>query len=436
MQIYCASRFAYGQDGRPAYTSATGDLVLAIPPNADLKIDVIIEKHLPPLSPIIDNIATYREHIDYVLLRKEIGNRWFKYHDFVRSRRCYGKGVEEAEKLLGQVNLPFSSKGVSDGNRVNSIANNGGVSSAQSTTNDISLENNPTVENKNEPEALRKEAHTNSPHFGINSNEEAPEYILRAQLHDLYLQCLNNLSACYIQVKDFKKAKEICLRLLENDPNNVRGLIRAAKVSLAIHEYEECDACLQRARSIITSQPSTDTSTTGKDMEEGKSLNPASPTSVSYSYSIHEEVKALMDKLRKAKLMYKQKSKKIASNMANYLFKEEEEGAGDLAAGSVTDPCEKEKEKEGEDQAMNKQRGVSRVHDSKNQSSTSSSTSSSSITGDPLSSTIAKGQEQQESFISRMRPSLWMTAASLCVLLISIIVAYSTGVGFVDHQSK
>ena len=35
------------------------------------------------------------------------------------------------------------------------------------------------------------------------------------------------------------------MRVLELEPSNVKALMRAAKASLALHEYEECDVCLK-----------------------------------------------------------------------------------------------------------------------------------------------------------------------------------------------
>jgi len=48
-----------------------------------------------------------------------------------------------------------------------------------------------------------------------------------------------------LSTAQFSKAKEICIRVLEMDPNNIKALLRAARTSLALHDYEECDLCLQ-----------------------------------------------------------------------------------------------------------------------------------------------------------------------------------------------
>lgn len=49
------------------------------------------------------------------------------------------------------------------------------------------------------------------------------------ELFNLYLDCLNNLAACHLNMNDPFKAREACIRVLEMDPHNQRGLLRAAK---------------------------------------------------------------------------------------------------------------------------------------------------------------------------------------------------------------
>ena len=58
------------------------------------------------------------------------------------------------------------------------------------------------------------------------------------------IACLNNLTACYLSMKEYAKAKETCVQALSLEPDNVKALIRASKASLALHEYEECAMCL------------------------------------------------------------------------------------------------------------------------------------------------------------------------------------------------
>ena len=76
---------------------------------------------------------------------------------------------------------------------------------------------------------------------GINEDNETNQDTIQS----LYIACLNNLAACHLSTAQFSKAKEICIRVLEMDPNNIKALLRAARTALALHDYEECDLCLQ-----------------------------------------------------------------------------------------------------------------------------------------------------------------------------------------------
>lgn len=69
-------------------------------------------------------------------------------------------------------------------------------------------------------------------------------------LYEAYVTCLNNLAACYINQKEFLKAKEICTRVLELSPNNIKALLRASKAALALDLYEECELCLNAVLGI------------------------------------------------------------------------------------------------------------------------------------------------------------------------------------------
>mmetsp|Transcript_26876 Transcript_26876/g.25739 ORF Transcript_26876/g.25739 Transcript_26876/m.25739 type:complete len:365 (+) Transcript_26876:21-1115(+) len=75
--------------------------------------------------------------------------------------------------------------------------------------------------------------------------KEAPEDEDYSPLMEVYVTCMNNMAACYLSMKEYTKAKEICVRILQNDPDNVKALLRGAKAALALHEYEECDMCLK-----------------------------------------------------------------------------------------------------------------------------------------------------------------------------------------------
>lgn len=206
--IKCAAKFCYGGTGRPPFGSFP-----AIDPDTNLIFEAEIFEHNAKEA----SSDSIKDILGYISLRKEAGNRWFKYSDFLRAGRCYSKGAQEAEKVYNF------------------------------------------------------------------SNEDS----LQIQIKSIYLTCLNNLAACHLTMGEYYKAKEACLQLLHIDPNNIKGLSRGGKASLAMHDFEECEACLQR---LLRLEP---------DNETGKK----------------EFVK-----LMKAKKSYKDKTKAISKNMAKHLF--------------------------------------------------------------------------------------------------------------------
>ena len=72
----------------------------------------------------------------------------------------------------------------------------------------------------------------------------------KSDVLNAYITCLNNLSACYISQKEYLKAKDVCTQIIELSPNNIKALLRAAKSSLALDLYEECELCLDTVLSI------------------------------------------------------------------------------------------------------------------------------------------------------------------------------------------
>ena len=107
------------------------------------------------------------------------------------------------------------------------------------------------------------------------------------ELVESMIACLNNLSACYISTGDNFKAKEVCTRVLEMDSSNVKALLRAARSSLVLHDYEECEVCLNRVLEI----------------EPDNLLAPKE-----------------LQKLKKAKDEYRKSSNNMAKKMATKLF--------------------------------------------------------------------------------------------------------------------
>ena len=78
-------------------------------------------------------------------------------------------------------------------------------------------------------------------------DEAEKEYFEKAKA--ILMDCLNNIAAVEIRAKEYHLAKEAAVRVLQREPNNFKGLIRAAKAALLdpASSYEEVDAALAAA---------------------------------------------------------------------------------------------------------------------------------------------------------------------------------------------
>ncbi|CAE7387808.1 Fkbp59, partial [Symbiodinium microadriaticum] len=170
----CSWKFGFGPDGRPASASAG-----AIPGNSNLEFEVEILEHVVPASGI-------EGVIQEVAVKKENGNRWFAYGDFLRAGRCFSQGGKASESIL-----------------------------------------------------------TNVDHL-----DDTPQGRSAKKLLQLYLDCINNLAACHLSNKDPFKAREACIKVIEIDRNNQKGLLRAGRASLLLHEYDESKMCFGKLYEI------------------------------------------------------------------------------------------------------------------------------------------------------------------------------------------
>ena len=198
------SKFAYGSDGRCPLSTTTGN---SIPPNSDLEYEILVtcfetEAETKPETETntdadtntnTDNVSVQEFHKQChdinkrVMLRKECGNRWFYYNEYNRASRSYQKGLQIAESFF---------------------------SSLEEVNDDM----------------MDVESYRNL----INSR----------------LSCLNNLSSCHLFNKQYIKAREVCIAVLEIEPTNKKALLRAARASQALHCYEESEICLKRLLEI------------------------------------------------------------------------------------------------------------------------------------------------------------------------------------------
>jgi len=66
---------------------------------------------------------------------------------------------------------------------------------------------------------------------------------------ELLLDCLNNICAVQLRAKEYHAAKAAAVKVLERDPSNFKGLIRAAKAALLdpASSYDEVDAAIEAA---------------------------------------------------------------------------------------------------------------------------------------------------------------------------------------------
>lgn len=186
-----------------------------------------------------------------IATRKEAGNRWFAGGDFLRAGRCFTKGAQAAEKHLPSLVKP--SPGDIQSDNYNSIA-------------------------------------------------------------QLYLDCLNNLGACHLNMKDPFKAREACIKVLEADPHNARGLFRAGKASLRLHEYNESRLCFNTLLEIQK-----------KMYKNQKSIEEVSTESIdrAKSQAIASEIadtEKWLRKVRKAEIEYRNRDKSIGQKISKGLF--------------------------------------------------------------------------------------------------------------------
>jgi len=73
--------------------------------------------------------------------------------------------------------------------------------------------------------------------------------VIRKQAMEVMLDCLNNVCAVHLRAKEYHQAKEAATKVLIHDPDNFKGLIRAAKAALLdpASSYDEVDAAIAAA---------------------------------------------------------------------------------------------------------------------------------------------------------------------------------------------
>eukprot|EP01031_Cornospumella_fuschlensis_P030012 gene30012-36248_t len=288
--IRCSSRFAFGSQGRLYDASTMSDKLISdlpfgtVPPDMDVEYEVVVHSHIHPnsLAPAMqtryDNlVASLKNEEDAIVvynrlitlqqltLRKEAGNRWFNIRDYQRAAKAYSQATKLADNYFNQ---PSKDK----------IAN---ASSMEEKAQAI------------------EESYQGS----VRGEDE--------EVVAVYMVCLNNLIAVQISLKNYLKAKELCVKLLEIDPRNVKGLIRAAKVSLALDLFEECETCLK----VLNSFP--------PDSHDSATLS---------------TIAGLQSRLTKERAAYRDKTKAMQQKIAKGLFGGSGNGTKASAASSSSTP--------------------------------------------------------------------------------------------------
>lgn len=254
LRVKFNSRFGYGSVGRPAVvigdtkegTNENGGAdkatIAAIPPDTDLEYEIDVTSHLQegqiepallakfpkPLDTNDDAVGGNPSSVRHMerllaqtelLQRKEAGNRWFSYGDFSRAARSYSKGTQVADRYFnGNANTGDPNAKALQGL---SATKKGGSAEEQQAS--LAEANRALAAAEQEKEAQRRRF------------EQGDEELVTA-----YLSCLNNMAACQLRLGENSKAKEVCIRVLEMDPDNQKALLRAAKAALATHV---CSAC-------------------------------------------------------------------------------------------------------------------------------------------------------------------------------------------------
>lgn len=208
-KVYIASKFGFGFTGRCSKADGVASKVASVPPDTDLMYEVEVTKHLADgeLDESLQNkcekdllkandedekslVLRRYSTLQAMQLRKEAGNRWFSYQDFLRAGKAYSRATQFAE---GYFNPDKNKKSL--GESVEDAAK--------------SLEEQQQHEQK-----------------AIDDDDR--------DLVEVYIACLNNLAACKISLKDYSAAKDLCVQVLQLSPWNGKALLRAAKATLAM----------------------------------------------------------------------------------------------------------------------------------------------------------------------------------------------------------
>jgi hypothetical protein len=102
--VRCSSKFGYGPSGR---TEGASPSIVPVPPytNLEYEIKVISIQDLETLDLTEkdlqdEQIVSHNSIYQYLMLRRECGNRWYNQKDFTHAARDYSKGIEKSSNYL------------------------------------------------------------------------------------------------------------------------------------------------------------------------------------------------------------------------------------------------------------------------------------------------------------------------------------------------
>lgn len=115
----------------------------------------------------------------------------------------------------------------------------------------------------------------------------------------IQIPILNNMCACFIEMKDWNKVIEICHQLLELDCNNIKALIRRANGLINLLKLKESKDDISKARELMDKSSSLDDE---KLIDEREKL--WNKVNKLYMNALKQKEKDLQDQKKVAKRMF------------------------------------------------------------------------------------------------------------------------------------
>ena len=160
--VRVSPKFAYGFETRVPLSVEMPSL----PAHSTVEFEGTVTRHTTPAMEFPSSAS--KQCLYSALLRKEAGNRWFQFKEYLRAGRAYSAAAQMADTFL--------------------------IEAAKERGDN------------NEDEEKGKEE----------------ERVTLSEISRVLVDALNNLAASHLSNKEFFKAKETCVRVLETDPSNTK----------------------------------------------------------------------------------------------------------------------------------------------------------------------------------------------------------------------